>query len=116
MYYIIRLLPSIGIFFWGTTILLSCNHPHATRIDELVTYDLEEDIHQRNDHGATALHNSAKIGDAAIVHTLLNRGENVNHRDSDGATALHYATLYGLVVFVLFLFFLLFVFFLCRFV
>src|SRR3569623_1783718 len=97
MYYFInRFLPGIRVVLWGTTTLLSCNHPHATRMNELATHGLGANMHQRDDNGVTALHMAVRRGDATIVHTLLNQLPESNrmaliHQEINGTTALHIA-------------------------
>src|SRR3569623_1778925 len=95
MYHFNSLLPGIGIVLWGTTILLSCNHPHATRMDEPAIHGLGADIHQSNNKGTTALHVAAERGDEAVVRTLLSQIPKteivalIQQKDNYGSTALH---------------------------
>src|SRR3569623_1436509 len=95
MYYFInRFLPGIRVVLWGTTTLLSCNHPHATRMNELATHGLGANMHQRDDNGVTALHMAVRRGDAAVVHTLLDQLPEVDrvaliHQENNAAQKLN---------------------------
>src|SRR3569623_1772334 len=97
MYHFNSLLPGIGIVLWGTTILLSCNHPHATRMDEPAIHGLGADIHQSNNKGTTALHVAAERGHEAVVLTILkqiqkaDKLELIQQRNNYGTNALHVA-------------------------
>src|SRR3569623_1154146 len=96
MYYFInRFLPGIRVVLWGTTTLLSCNHPHATRMNELATHGLGANMHQRDDNGVTALHMAVWRGDAAVVNTLLHGGADIHQSNDTGETVLHYAAQSG---------------------
>src|SRR3569623_496749 len=101
MYPVSRLLLSIKVMLLGSTILLSCNNPHATWMDERVRFGRGVDIHRRDHNGATALHIAAWRGDAAVVETLLSqipetdRVTLIHQRNNYGETALHYAVRRG---------------------
>src|SRR3569623_728770 len=71
MYHFNKFILGIWGVIWGTTILFSCNRPHATQMDEPATHSLEADIHQSNNEEATDLHIAVRKGDAVAVNTLL---------------------------------------------
>src|SRR3569623_1734803 len=97
MYYASKFCFGIRVVLLGSTILLSCNNPHATRMDEQANLDLGADVHQRDHNRVTALHMAAWSGDAGIVETLLSqipevdRVAFIHQRNNDGDSALHKA-------------------------
>src|SRR3569623_915998 len=98
MCYAGKLFFGIGVVLLGSTMLLSCNNPHATRMDEQASLDLEADIHRRAHNGAPSLlHLAAWRGDAGVVETLLSqipeadRVALIHQRNNDGDSALHMA-------------------------
>src|SRR3569623_1683316 len=70
MYHFNSLIFGIGGMIWGTTILLSCNRPHTTQMDEPAIHNLEADIHQNNNEGVSDLHVAVQRGDVVAVNTL----------------------------------------------
>src|SRR3569623_553986 len=97
MHYASKFFFGISVVLLGSTILLSCNNPHATRMDELANLDLGADVHQRDHNRVTAIHMAAWSGDAGVVETLLSqipeadRVAFIHRRDFAGYTALHVA-------------------------
>src|SRR3569623_50365 len=95
MYHFNRFILSIGGVIWGAIVLLSCNHPHATQMDEPTIHSLEADIHQSNDEGVTDLHVAVRKGDTAAVNALLSQVPEthrltlIQQRSNHGETALH---------------------------
>src|SRR3569832_2904411 len=95
MYHFNSLIFGIGGMIWGTTILLSCNRPHTTQMDEPAIHNLEADIHQNNNEGDTALHVAVQRGDAVAVNTLLlyipeaDRLALIQQQNNNGNTTLH---------------------------
>src|SRR3569623_1258699 len=101
MHYVNRFLPGIGIVLWGTTILLSCNHPHATQMNDLTTHGIGTGMQRRNNNGWGDLHVAVRRGNEPLVHTLLNqipaadKVTLIHQRDNNGHTALHMAAWRG---------------------
>src|SRR3569623_2106575 len=101
MYHFNSLIFGIGGMIWGTTILLSCNRPHTTQMDEPAIHNLEADIHQNNNEGDTALHVAVQRGDAVAVNTLLlyipeaDRLALIQQQNNNGNTTLHDAAING---------------------
>src|SRR3569623_759167 len=101
MYHFNSLIFGIGGMIWGTTILLSCNRPHTTQMDEPAIHNLEADIHQNNNEGDTALHVAVQRGDAVAVNTLLlyipeaDRLALIQQHNNNGNTAIHDAAIIG---------------------
>ena len=52
-------------------------------------------LHQRDDHGLTALSLAGCRGHAAVARLLLSRGAKQTAQDDHGYTALHWAVLHG---------------------
>src|SRR3569623_852654 len=106
MYHVSKLICRISVVLLGSTILLSCNHPHATQMDVRVSLGRGVDINWRGHNRATALHNAAARGDAAVVETLLSQiseGDRlalIHQSNNDGATAFHIAAFNGRVAVV----------------
>src|SRR3569623_577745 len=94
MYYASKFCFGIRVVLLGSTILLSCNNPHAPWIDEQENIKLVEAIHQ---YRVIALPRAVRRGDVGFIKTLLNqipeadRVAFINHRDNAGDTALDIA-------------------------
>src|SRR3569832_1567375 len=73
MHHVNKLLSGIGVVLLGSTILLSCTNPHATRMDERASFGFREGMHRRDHNEATALHMAVWRGDAAVVEALLSQ-------------------------------------------
>src|SRR3569832_119138 len=101
MYHFNSLIFGIGGMIWGTTLLLSCNHPHTTQMDEPAIHNLEADIHQNYNEGVSDLHVAVQRGDVVAVNTLLEhipeayRFALIQHRTTYVMTALHKAAING---------------------
>src|SRR3569832_1779938 len=94
MYYASKFCFGIRVVLLGSTILLSCNNPHAPWIDVFENIKLVEAIHQ---YRVIALPRAVRRGDVGFIKTLLNQIPEADRvafiylRDNAGDTALDIA-------------------------
>jgi len=102
-YHVNRFFFGIVVLFLGTTILLSCNNPHATLMDGNALANVDQvDNNQADVNGQTPLHMAVAAGQTEVIRELLenipegrDRVALINQRNNNGQPPLHMAASAG---------------------